>query len=204
MSGRKTRKLLTAAVGVATVSYVAGCGRTAAGFRDEGRQIRGEESTEGDVVNGTTDPGDTTFDPGEQTVISGNLVAPPPTTQLPPSPSTQGPVDVTDYTFQPWDTTQGPSESSFIAGNLLPPPSSTRDWATEPPLVTDATDTGSPPSDSGTVPTSDGASTIPYVSGSQSPATTDSPLTTEPPAATEQPDAGASLDASVSEGAQSQ
>lgn len=211
MPGKKTRKLLTAAVGVATVSYVASCARSATSDADGGRQLDAEQSTDEVAGNGTTLIEDTTFDPGEQTVISGNLVAPPPVDETLPTPNDSAiisgnlvapPADTTE----PEVTTQVAIDSSFIAGNLLPPPSN---WqvSTEPPVVTGQTDDPGqtePPVVTGAPDPTDGPVNTEVDETAQPPATTSSPAT-EPPSVTDQPDAQAPLqDASVTDGEPSQ
>lgn len=192
MSVRKTRKLLTAALGVATVSYVAGCGRTATGADSDGRQLTNGSSSGATDTTSAID--DTTFDPGEQTVISGNLVAPPPVDTHRPDTSSPTPDDSAIIsgnlvappppTQEPYESTVGPTDSSFIAGNLLPPPSN---WPfTEPPTTTEPPITSNTPGWSGT------------------PVSTDGPTSTssEPRLDTGQPDAQAPIqDASVGEDA---
>jgi hypothetical protein len=204
MPGRKTRKLLTAAVGVATVSYVASCARTATRADTDGRQLNADQSTDEVAGNGTTLSEDTTFDPGEQTVISGNLVAPPPVDETLPMPNDSAIISGNlvappAETTEPEVTIQPPVDSSFIAGNLLPPPSN---WqlSTEPPAVTDQTagpGTTVPPATGAPDPT-DGLSSAEVGATVQ-------PPSTEPPSVTEQPDAQAPpTDASVTDGEQSQ
>lgn len=198
MSGLKTRKLLTAAVGVATVSYVVGCGRTATSSDgNDGRQLGADPST--DEVGGPVTSGDDTrFDPGGPTVISGNLVAPPPVNPRPnDSAIISGNLVAPPPIATEVEVTQTP-DSSFIAGNLLPPPSN---WqvSTEPPVVTEAPETEGPVTTDPPVLT--GGSDTRSLASTDVEATLPPSATTGPQAVTELPDAQAPLpDASVIDG----
>lgn len=136
MTERKTRKLLTAAVGVATVSYVVGCGRTDGSPGRNGDQVlandisdsTGTPSTDVSVV-----PVPPPSPPANTGLISGNLVAPPDIGQPPPI-----------ETFVP------PEDTGIISGNLLPPPYPTEVLTTdvptsEPPVVSAEVDAAPPP-----------------------------------------------------------
>lgn len=166
MTQRKTKKLLTAAVGVATVSYVVACGRTSPDSQRDGRPVA---STDPSSTTQGMPPGPGTISgnlvappvveppppPPNTGVISGNLVAPPVVEPPPPMPVDTGIIsgnlvappyptetvdpDVTTTPSQTEDVTSG-----LIAGNLLPPPDFTD---TSEPQTTTEPSTTTPPVD---------------------------------------------------------
>lgn len=221
MAVRKARKLLTAAVGVATVSYVVGCGRTATEDERSGRQISSDTSSDDGSGSNTAGQESTTSE-DRSTLIAGNLVAPPPTPTTPisgnlvapptdawPDTSMVGPgTEVTAVSSE-----VVPTDSSWIAGNLVAP--SGYPYPTEPPDVSSETPTTGPWGSQetglvGTVDTGYGSSgatdTVPPVN-TDTPSDTVTPPETSAPAVTGSPipsgdlDAGAAPDASLVSGA---
>jgi hypothetical protein len=223
MAVRKARKLLSAAVGVATVSYVAGCGRTAAEEERNGRQISSDTSSEDGVsgVNGTSgtsgaDYSSTTDFNGGTGMIAGNLVAPPvtPTTTPVPTSTTIGPTTEPWTTVEPWDSTttpwtSDPPDSSWIAGNLVAP--SSYPYPTEPPdFTSEGPQTQPGPTDeTGPVGTTDptlssggGTESVPSPTTDVAPDTASSePNVTGSPVPSGDLDAGVAPDASLGGGA---
>lgn len=220
MAVRKARKLLTAAVGVATVSYVVGCGRTASEDERSGRQISSDTSS--DDVSGASGtgvnpgPDSTNDDVTTTSVIAGNLVAPPaPPTSTPPAttvgPSTEPWTTATEDwgpTSEPWTTDV--LDSSWIAGNLVAP---SYPYPTEAPVTSEAPSTGpwvsnetGPVVTSEPVPSSGGTESVPPVN-TDTPSDTATPPETSAPNVTGSPlpsgdlDAGAAPDASLGGGA---
>lgn len=163
MKNNKGKKLLTAAVGVATVSYVVSCGRTSI---DSGRD---EQSTLPQTLPTGTAPNPAPVDTG---LLSGNLVAPPPLetgstldtttgfiagnllpppvpTPLPPEPTTAPPETSTSqsttatHATEPESTDSSDVTSGLIAGNLVAPPA----WTSDPETTLESSQDAGPDAD---------------------------------------------------------
>lgn len=218
MAVRKARKLLSAAVGVATVSYVVGCGRTATEEERSGRQLSSDTSNEEGVsgASGTSgnDDSSTNDAHGSTGMIAGNLVAPPvtPTTTPVPTTTTIGPTTEPWTTVEPWVSTTEPwvtdaPDSSWIAGNLVAP--SSYPYPTEPAISSDSptgvwvTEETGPVGTTDPTPSSGGGteSAPPVTSDTATPPASTEPHVTGSPMPSGDLDAGAAPDASLASGA---